>query len=76
MTTRCHACKRFEPLRPRMTGVTRGKHDEILAATYRCDCGEPREISIGRTTIQQMNDARLAEIDNMRVPESIRREAV
>jgi hypothetical protein len=49
-----------------MTGVTRGKHDEILAATYDCDCGEQREISIGRTTIQQMNDARLAEIDNMR----------
>ncbi|MCK9361647.1 hypothetical protein M0Q28_05520 [Patescibacteria group bacterium] len=65
-TRRCPACKRFEPLRPRMTGVTRGKHDEILAATYLCDCGEPREISIGRTTIQQMNDARLAEIDNMR----------
>lgn len=66
MTTRCQKCKRFEPIRPKMKGVSRGKHDEILAATYLCDCGEPREIPIGRTTIQQMTDARLAELNNMR----------
>ena len=71
MTTRCRSCKRFEPLRPNFTGVTRDKHDKIISATYRCECGEVREIPTGRTTIEQMAAARLAELNNMRAKAAV-----